>query len=627
MHKQYISEMLSLLPNSISDFAGSEYPMPIRTTFLGDEEISIQELKKELIEKQNDDVKEILEPLLLSAELYEASCSDKGQFFINDLSLQSYVFNGSKWKAGWVLILGGRNQTELIQRLKEKNFMVFTDMPDVPDTVYIGSRDTSPVYFLQMMVRYGLIWGRIKPGDDHEMGHFLEKDMPGFIIICEDLPELKYLIALGLIKLGAPAIVPSTFPFPYGNRVVADSIDDIVDSGMRFSNLRLRYYKNEIIGLPDFCNVAFANEKIEIKNSYGSGANSFLCVKPAEHLEKSVNVVGTPCDEIGILIEIENEHLSDDMALIVEQAALKSINYLPGVKAYENADILKIGLAAGVSMDTQKIADAIYYGIRLLYPRLEKIKISFICEPSLLAEEAQKIRGYKLQRKEYVANMNEENTEEFVACTDCRPFSLVHTCIIPPDRIPMCSARTYFSCKADLYFGITRQPYQRQTEKEVQLRCVFNKGAVLDAEKGEYEGCNSIYSKMTGGKLNRMYLHSLRNYPHTSCGCFKNLAFWIEEVKGIGIMSRYSKAIAPNGKSWELLANYAGGKQSNGIMGVSLNYIHSKKFLKADGGIGNVVWVDSELYKNVSKYFLEGQKVATEKDVQNINDLKKFVVR
>ena len=134
--------------------------------------------------------------------------------------------------------------------------MVFTDQAGIPDTVFIGSRDTSPIYFLQLMVRYGLIWGRIAPGDDHEMGHFLEKDMPGLIVICADLPPLKYLITLGLMKLGAPAIVPCTFPFPYGYRLVADSVAEILERISHLPNLRQRYYLDEVIGLPAPCNPA-----------------------------------------------------------------------------------------------------------------------------------------------------------------------------------------------------------------------------------------------------------------------------------------------------------------------------------------------------------------------------------
>jgi CO dehydrogenase/acetyl-CoA synthase beta subunit len=623
METQAVNELLRLLPDHISFFKGSEYVLPLKTTFLGNEKLSIEALRKELSSRAHGDAKDLLEPVLLASELYEASTNDHEQFFITDSSVRSFVFN-SKWKAGWVLVLGCDTHDKLIEKLKEKDFRVFTDCPDIPDTFFIGARSTSPIYFLQMMVRYGLVWGRISPGDDHAMGHFLEKDLPGFIIINKDLEPLKYLIALGIMKLGAPALVPSSFPFPYGNRIVTDHHVDLIESGIHFPNLRLRYYKDEVISLPDYCNPAFVNETIETGHVLGGGPASFFCVKSAQNIEPGVSMVGHPSSQIGILVEIENSALSDDLTQVVEQTALRAINYIPGIKAYQKEDAFYLQTVADAGLDSKRIGEAIHYGIRLQYPRLEKIKIQIIFDESLLADEVEQIRHFQAARGQLIANMTEENTEEFCACIECRPFSLEHTCILPPDRTPMCASRTYFSIKAESCLGSSIVPFKRQSEKELPLKLVFNKGRALDLARGEYEGCNKAYEYLTGGRLKKVYLHSLRGFPHTSCGCFQNLAFWIEEDEGIGIMSRNSKATAPNGQTWDTLANYAGGKQSNGIMGVSLSYIRSPHFLTGDGGIGNVVWVDSVLYNKISSCLLPGHRVATEKDVSSIEELERF---
>ncbi len=78
--------------------------------------------------------------------------------------------------------------------------------------------------------------------------------------------------------MGASAVVPSTFPFPYGNRVVGDSIDDILKRGLVFPNLRLKYYKEEIIILPKYCNVAYTNEKIKNAKIWGGDLTPFSCL-------------------------------------------------------------------------------------------------------------------------------------------------------------------------------------------------------------------------------------------------------------------------------------------------------------------------------------------------------------
>ena len=159
------------------------------------------------------------------------------------------------------------------------------------------------------------------------------------------------------------------------------------------------------------------------------------------------------------------------------------------------------------------------------------------------------------------------------------------------------------------------------------MRLIFDRGQVLDAARGEYEGCNEVYRHLTGGQLEQVFLHSLRRHPHTSCGCFQNLDFWIEEVSGIGIMSRDATAITPTGESWTMLANRAGGKQSSGIMGISLPYVRSPQFLRGDGGMANVVWVDSGLYLKLQRLFLPSQRVATEKDVRTLSELKTYLGR
>ncbi len=619
-----LKEAIKLVPGRAGSFKGSQFPLPVYFAISGKEKVNLVELKSELDRKSKGDIKDFMEPLLVAAELYESSRKDKSELFITDSILREYVFTGSKWKAGWALILGSKDN-ELVEKFQEKDFMVITDLPyiehDGLDTRYIGNRDTSPIYFLQMMFRYAMIWGRISPGQSHEMSHFLEKDMPGFIIVAGDLSPLKYHIVLGLMKMGAPAIVPSSFPFPYGNRIIADSIDEIVEKAVSFPNLRVQHYKEEVISLPDYANTAYSNEKINISKTWGETNNSFFLLRKEKGVKKTIDISGKPINDIGIIVEIDHNGLSYDMELTLEKEALAAINYIPGIKAVESRGMLSIKTDLKV-LEDKKIAETIYWGLRLTYPRLENIKVKIEFDSSKLAGQAESIREYKAERKEKISGMTEDNTDTFCACIECRPFSLEHTCILTPDRIPMCAARTYFTVKAASLFGNTIKPYMRKSEKILPLKSTFAKGRAIDNEKGEYEGCNDIYRKLTRGKLDRVYLHSLRGTPHTSCGCFQNLAFWINEVDGIGIMSRDSEALAPGGITWDILANKAGGKQSNGIMGVSLAYIKSKNFLKGDGGIGNVVWVDSKLYKKIKSKFLSGQKVVTEKDVSSMDDLK-----
>ncbi|MBE0699425.1 MAG: hypothetical protein IH586_21085, partial [Anaerolineaceae bacterium] len=618
-------QLVDQLPAAWQPFAGSEYPNPVKTTFLGNQTCAIDGLRSKLLETYADPVKDLLEPILLAAEAIESNQDDKEQFFITDRITRDLVFTGSKWKAGWVLVLGGEDQVELITRLKQLDFMVFTDQANIPDTISIGSRQTSPVYFLQLMVRYGLIWGMIAPGDDHEMGHFLEKDMPGFMIICEDLPPLKYMVALGLMKMGAPAIVPASFPFPYGYRLVADTIPDILKSIPSLPNLRQRFFEDEVIQLPAPCNLAYINEKVDPSCTFGGGSDSFFCVRPFKQDGERFRVTGKPSGPIGILVSIAEDHFSDDIALSAERSALRAVNTIPGVHASLTHENFVFELGSGVELDPQLIGEAIYSGIRLVYPRIKEIRIEIIFDPEILTGQARQVKEYKTHRRRLVDEMTEANTEEFCACIECRPFSLVHTCIITPQHPPMCGSRTYNSVKAGAYFGSDQIPWKRPSERDLPMRYGFPKGKVLDAQRGEYEGCNQAYQDLTRGQLQRVFLHSVRDYPLTSCGCFQALAFWIPEAEGLGILTRSSPAVTPAGHTWEELANRAGGKQTPGIVGVSYPYMHSPLFLQGDGGMANVVWVDSALLRKIRKLFSDGQRVATEENVHTIPELLAFI--
>ena len=55
--------------------------------------------------------------------------------------------------------------------------------------------------------------------------------------------------------------------------------------------------------------------------------------------------------------------------------------------------------------------------------------------------------------------------------------------------------------------------------------------------------------------------------------------------------------------------------------------MHSPDFLKGDGGIANVVWVDSGLYGKLASLFPPGQRVATEQHVSTMAELRAMLGR
>jgi acetyl-CoA decarbonylase/synthase complex subunit beta len=132
----------------------------------------------------------------------------------------------------------------------------------------------------------------------------------------------------------------------------------------------------------------------------------------------------------------------------------------------------------------------------------------------------------------------------------------------------------------------------------------------------------------TLGAIDRVWLYSAFGYPHTSCGCFEGLAFFIPEVEGLGLVFRDFQDKTVNGLAFSTMADSAaGGRQVDGFHGVSIEYLRSPKFLQADGGWNRVVWLPSTVKERVRDFIPIDlvDKIATENDVETLAQLRDFL--
>jgi acetyl-CoA decarbonylase/synthase complex subunit beta len=125
-----------------------------------------------------------------------------------------------------------------------------------------------------------------------------------------------------------------------------------------------------------------------------------------------------------------------------------------------------------------------------------------------------------------------------------------------------------------------------------------------------------------------VYLYTAFSYPHTSCGCFEGIAFYIPEVDGLGVVHRGFRENTVNGLPFSTMADStAGGRQVDGFHGISIEYMRSPKFLQADGGWNRIVWIPSDIKERVKEFIPKElfDKITTEKDVKTIDELKEFL--
>ncbi len=176
----------------------------------------------------------------------------------------------------------------------------------------------------------------------------------------------------------------------------------------------------------------------------------------------------------------------------------------------------------------------------------------------------------------------------------CQSFAPTHVCVVTPDRTALCGAINWFDCRA----AAKMDPEGPIFEVE--------KGDLIDNIKGEYTNVNAVVNEKSQGTVERVFLHSVFEYPHTSCGCFEAVAFYIPELDGIGIVDRDFNGETPLGIPFSAMAGQcSGGKQVEGFTGLSLEYMRSPKFLQADGAFERIVWLPKEIKDAVEDYIPE----------------------
>ena len=110
-----------------------------------------------------------------------------------------------------------------------------------------------------------------------------------------------------------------------------------------------------------------------------------------------------------------------------------------------------------------------------------------------------------------------------------------------------------------------------------------------------------MVAEATHGAIENVTLYSLIEDPMTSCGCFECICGIEPMSNGVVIVNREYVGMTPTGMTFgELASMTGGGVQTPGFMGHGRQFIASKKFISAEGGIARIVWMPKELKDDVA---------------------------
>ncbi|MFX0001745.1 MAG: CO dehydrogenase/CO-methylating acetyl-CoA synthase complex subunit beta [Candidatus Hodarchaeota archaeon] len=327
---------------------------------------------------------------------------------------------------------------------------------------------------------------------------------------------------------------------------------------------------------------------------------------------------------IGILVEVAGPELEEDLEAVFERRVHEFCNFVNGImhlnQRYTNwMRISKAAFEKGFN-SFNMLGTILIRLYKAELPIIKKAQVTIYTDPEKIKEPYDLALEIYNKRDERARSINDDDVDMFYGCVLCQSFAPTHACCITPNRMSLCGSISWFDARAAARVDPKGPLF------EVPM------GETINKDAGEYSGINDMIKKRSLGEINRIYLYSGMEFPHTSCGCFEAIDFLIPETGvGHGIIDRSYDGVAINGLPFSAMANQTGGgKQMPGFNGISVQYIISPKFQQYDAqlaglksGIELVVWMGKTVKDRVAEFLPPDliSKIATEEEVADLSEL------
>ncbi|MCK8827368.1 acetyl-CoA decarbonylase/synthase complex subunit alpha/beta [Natroniella acetigena] len=487
---------------------------------------------------------------------------------------------------------------EVIEQLIEEDVKVGLDYLTVP----LG-HFTQVIHIVNFAVRAALAFGGEERGDYEKILSYIREKINAFVIALGEPDEVRVSAHLAANHLGLPVItdyegIEEEIDEWY---IVEQDYEEMIQLGLELKGIHI-----EIVDIPVPITVgaAFEGEQIRRDDMYvefgGQRTPAFELVKTVDKDEVEdgkVELIGPDLDEVepggqlplGIMVDVYGRDMQEDFEGVIERRVHYFCNYGEGLWHMGQRDInwVRISKEAQEKGFTIKgIGEILYAKFKSEYPSIiDRMQVTLITEEGEVYDESyQEAKDRYKKRDDRMKELSDESVDEFYDCLLCQSFAPDHVCIITPDRVGLCGAISWLDAKAAYEIDPTgaNQPIELD--------------GVIDEHKGQWEAVNERQGKESGGKIEEVNIYSLMEAPMTSCGCFEAIMAMVPEANGIMIVNREHGGETPVGMTFSTLAGtVGGGNQTPGFMGIGKTYIGSDKFIRADGGLGRVIWMPKEL--------------------------------
>ena len=516
-----------------------------------------------------------------------------------------------------VTLVGG-----IIDQLAEKEYKTGDNVRVIP----LGKDVTAVIHVVSVALRAALIFGNITPGDAAGLMKYTMERVPAFVNAFKPLDDVIVACGAGAIALGFPVVTNETeniFRVPK-SLIVQEDVSKFNATSLEARDIKLKITN---IDIPVAFASAFEGEIIRRGDMQvevdGSRKDCFelVCTKDASEIEDHRIVVDGPeLDQIpegskislSYTVDVAGKAMQPDFEAVMERKIHAFLNCVEGMMHTGQRDMIRVRIskadfAAGFRF--KHIGEVLYAKLKSEFEAVvDKCQVTIVVDEAKNHELRKHANEIFAKRDDRLRSMTDESVPVYYTCIMCQAFSPSHVCIVTPERLGLCGAVSWLDAKAT-------------NELDPQGPCqVVPKDRCIDENLGRFEDVDEAIYKYSHGALEHVTLYSLFQDPMTSCGCFECIC-GVEPVSmGVVITCREHAGMTPLGMTFSEMASMTGGGvQTPGFMGHGKQFIASKKFLKAEGGLGRIVWMPKELKDQVRERLDESAKELY--GVENFTDM------
>jgi len=422
--------------------------------------------------------------------------------------------------------------------------------------VALGHDLSSVAHVVSVALRAAFIFGSTQAGDYEAMWRYTMERVFAFVNAYAPVDDMTVACGAGAIQLGFPVVTNDTeennmFRVPKSLIIQPDT------TKFNATSLEARDIKIKItkIDIPVAFSSAFEGEivrrgdmQLEFDGSRKTGLELVRSKELSQVEDHRFTLIGPDFDqfEVGskvdfcMVADVAGKNMTSDFESVFERKFHAYINCMEGVMHTGQRDVIRVRISKAAfeaGVRAKHFAEVLYAKLKSDYDA-----VIDKCEVTIITDPA--------------------------ACEKFR-----HEVAIPA--------------------------YEKRDERLGSLTDV-PKDHIIDENIGRWEEVNEAVKKYSQGALESVTLYSIMEDPMTSCGCFECICGIEPFSNGVAIVNREHTGMTPLGMTFSEMDSMTGGGVP-GFMGHGKHFIASKKFMKAEGGLGRIVWMPKALKDQVAE--------------------------